>query len=335
MKLILRADATPQMGTGHVMRNLSLAQAAQDLGHEVIMCSRVHVDWARERIKSERVSFLELSDPVKEVESPEDLLNQLAQSSFNPAETWVVLDGYHFTTVSQDAVLSAGYRLVVIDDYAHLPQYSCDILLNQNPDSIEYIYEGRIGKKLLGPMYSLLRREFRFSMVSNTTRYISSPPKKILITLGGGNFSKYLPAIAKIINTVPLENCSLRIIRGAMDTNEIENAFASSKLPIEILDRVDNMPSLLLDVDLCITAGGSSCWELCCMGTPFMTLEVAENQHGICEWLDKNDIAPILSQSWFKKLTHSDNTNRRNGMRMLVDGKGAEKVICEIQNYTQ
>ena len=275
--VILRADATPRMGTGHVMRCLALAQAAQDQGIEIRLVGRVHVPWVRERLCAECISLLELADAVAHEENSADLLHQLAQTGFAPSDTWVVLDGYHFTLACQHAVRDAGYHLLVIDDYAHLPEYSCDILLNQNLGSEMLSYTGHIGQKLLGPRYALLRREFREARerLPHTKRNI--PPKNILITLGGGDFIEYLENIVQHMNIPALEGRTVRVIQGAMDAKRIRQAFANCPARLEILPRVTDMPTLLLETDLCITAGGSTCWELCCLGVPFLTVAVAKN----------------------------------------------------------
>jgi len=62
--LLIRADATPRMGTGHVMRCLALAQAAQDLGMDVRFLARVEVPWVQERLRAERMPLAELDDAV-------------------------------------------------------------------------------------------------------------------------------------------------------------------------------------------------------------------------------------------------------------------------------
>ena len=158
--LLIRADAAPAMGTGHVMRCLALAQAAKVRGIPVRLVGRVNVRWVRERLRTEGVAFTALEGEVPEKEAPEDLFGQPSDNFSNEVEgvtPWVVLDGYHFGLDCQKAVRAAGYKLLVIDDYCHLPEYSCDILLNQNIGAEKFAYTGDIGAKLLGPEFALLR----------------------------------------------------------------------------------------------------------------------------------------------------------------------------------
>ena len=324
---LVRADASPQIGTGHVMRCLALAQAAQDMRFAVHMMGRVNVPWVLEKLHSENIPFTRLEGAIPSEESSEYLIKLIQKSGFSP--DWVVMDGYHFTLSCQKAVRAAGYKLLLIDDYNHLPEYSCDILLNQNLGAEEFVYSGDIGTKLLGPKYALLRREFVKARKLAEQRHFSSKPKKLLLTLGGGDFSSHLRLIASALALPELTGCTLRVIQGGMREEDIRHSLAKCPATIEILGRVDDMPALLLDTDLCITAGGSTCWELCALGVPFLALSIAKNQDTVVQGLLAQGIAPPFQQQVFQKMLSE--RGYFNGFRQQlleqVDGKGAEKVL--------
>lgn len=327
INLILRADATPRMGTGHVMRCLALAQAAQDQGLEVLVVGRVSVPWVQERLHAERLSLQEIPDAVPHEEDPANLLQQLAKTGFTPADSWVVLDGYHFTLACQLAVRNTGYRLLVIDDYAHLPEYSCDILLNQNLGAEELPYAGDIGLKLLGLRYALLRREFRKAKERLSFIKRNVPPQNILVTLGGGDFIEYLENIAQGMSIPVMKGRTVRVIQGAMDAVKIKKAFTNCPARLEILPRVEDMPSLLLDTDLCITAGGSTCWELCCLEVPFITVEMVENQRNIVRSME--DIGTALQFTRATFAAALDTSPKMTAMPTTVGGNGALLTLAE------
>lgn len=314
------------MGTGHVMRSLALAQAAQDQGLEIRLVGRVHVPWVRERLCAECIPLLELADAVPHEEDPANLLQQLAKTGFTPADSWVVLDGYHFTLACQLAVRNTGYRLLVIDDYAHLPEYSCDILLNQNLGAEELPYAGDIERKLLGPKYALLRKEFLEARAHLPQMGRRTPPRNILVTLGGGDFIEFLEPIARDMSIPAMRGHTVRVIQGAMDAERIRQAFKNCPAALEILPRVRDMPGLLLDTDLCITAGGSTCWELCCMGIAFLTVEVAKNQHNIVKFMKENGTATVFCKS---TLTDALSVTPLTSTTKIVDGKGAIRALSE------
>ena len=327
--LFIRADASPQTGTGHVMRCLALAQAARERGIPVQIAGRTTVDWVRARLKTEGVNFTELDGLVPKRENPQALLAQI-DAIKKPG--WVILDGYHFGLDCQQAARAAGCKLLVIDDYAHLPEYSCDILLNQNIGAEELDYTGDIGQKLPGPKYALLRPEFLAARGQVKEQRLPGKARNILLTLGGGDFYEHLARIASYFAAPELTGCTLRVIAGAMQTEHIRTLFQDCPANVEILTRVDDMPALLLDTDLCVTAGGSTYWELCCLGVPFLTVEVAENQRNIIHKLQESGIAPGYAAGTFADLMGDGATRRKlvDAGLALVDGLGAGRVINAV-----
>ena len=323
--LLIRADATPRMGTGHVMRCLALAQAARREGFDVHMICRLGVDWLRDRLAREDIPLHILSDTPPAAEDSAILLEQLQGEGFPlPGELgtpiWVVLDGYHFDADCQQAVMRAGYRLLVIDDYAHLPEYHCDVLLNQNIGAEHLTYHGSIGRKLLGLDYVLLRQEFWDAREKAQQRLRPTQPQNILVTLGGGNFIEHLEKIAVEMHQPELAGRTIRVIQGGMNADRIRAAFACCPAQLEILSRVDDMPSLLLDTDLCITAGGSTCWELCCLGVPFLTVIVAENQRDIVEQLFvQYNVHPFSSSTLTRFLSSSFSTQPQIQIKSIIN----------------
>lgn len=328
--LLVRADAMPGMGSGHIMRCRALATAARAKGWSVVMGGRCGIPWLHFLLEQENFLFLDGESPPRE--APHVLLGHLEQMAhicFRPLhECAIVLDGYQFTTACQSAVRKAGRVLMVIDDYHHLAAYDCDMLLNPNPASEEYDYNVNAGMKLLGLDYALLRPEF------NPIPARAGRTPSILLSLGGGDASAHLPVLAAALTLPALSGWTLRVIAGCMPTEAIKNALHGVAARLEILPRVDDMPSLLADTEICISAGGSTCWELCRMGIPFLTVEVAKNQHNICDWLDRHSYAPRFSSAAFMELLKNAELRsiRSTILHNLVDGYGTERVIKNLDN---
>jgi UDP-2,4-diacetamido-2,4,6-trideoxy-beta-L-altropyranose hydrolase len=329
--IFIRADASPRMGTGHVMRCLALARAAGlEAGLDVRIIARPGVAWVRERLALEKAAVTEIPGEVPVRERPEDLLAQLedAGEQFGKRD-WVVLDGYHFGPDCHQAVRGAGYKLLVIDDYAHLPEYSCDVLFNQNIGAETLSYKGAIGQVLLGPKYALLRPEFIAARKRAEERSLPERVQNILLTLGGGNFVECLARMAPEFSIPRLAGRALRVIAGAMPLERIHELLKDCPAKLEILERVDDMPALLLATDLCVSAGGSTCWELCCLGVPFLTVETAENQRAGVRELEAKGVAPVFASSGFSALLLDGAARRkRAGAGLaLVDGLGAGRAV--------
>lgn len=334
-RLIIRADASPSMGTGHVMRCLALAQAAIKAGFEVNMICRISVEWLIKRLSKEKIRLHILRDLLPKEENPNDLLAQLQivdlpQQDITNQAIWVVLDGYHFTSNCHKAIMDLGYKLLIIDDYNHLPEYCCDILLNQNIGAEQFAYSGKIGKKLLGIEHVLLRQEFLDARKIAKKRILPVKVKEILISLGGGNFIKHLEPIAKTMTMPELEGCIISIIQGGMDDKKlICSYFVDCPAKIKILEHIEDVPALFLNTDLCIAAGGSTCWELCYLGVPFLTVEIAENQKKIVAGLyDTFGISPYSKESLLTMLKEDKNTTIQN--IPLIDESWLAPVLKEM-----
>lgn len=335
MRLILCADAVPHIGAGHVMRSIALAQAALAYGYEVSLLGRIHIQWLRERLVEEEIPFLEINDHIPEQENPHELLNKLKYLAHAEQDDWIALDGYHFTQNCQKAIRQGGYRLMLTDDYAHLPEYSCDILHNQNPVAPKLNYAGDIEHKLLGLNYALLRKEFASARENQHFAKNLASPNNILLSLGGGNYPGFLEAIVQELNIPEMGSRTLRIIGAGMDEARIAKAFAKLPCRLEILSRMTNMAALFLKTDLCITAGGSTCWELACLGIPFLTVALAENQYGLCQWLAENKLAPRFSQKTFRDFLNGGAEDKPQALMKLVDSKGALRIVSAMNSFAR
>ena len=117
--LLIRADATVAMGTGHLMRCLALAQAWQDSGG---CCCFAIVEAAPaliNRLRSENMEIEQITAPPGGEEDGAQLCN-LAQ---NRRAAWVVVDGYHFGARYQKQIKEAECRLLFLYDYVHAEHY--------------------------------------------------------------------------------------------------------------------------------------------------------------------------------------------------------------------
>lgn len=177
-RIVIRADATPSIGTGHVMRCLALVQAWERVGHRAVFVGHITVPWVQERLRKEGYPVTYLEGDVTSEQDASILLSEV--SGYDAG--WIVLDGYHFSLECQKAVKNAGHRLLVIDDYNHLPEYCCDILLNQNSNAPFIQYCGEIGTRLLGSDYVLLRQEIISAKPLSKKRIPFQQMNNILLT---------------------------------------------------------------------------------------------------------------------------------------------------------
>ena len=111
--LLIRADANPAMGTGHVMRCLALAQSWQDAGGSAMFAMADPSTWARERLLKESVETVTISAAP----GTEEDVRQTSVLARQHAGAWVVVDGYQFGADYQRTLKSAGFKVLFLDDY--------------------------------------------------------------------------------------------------------------------------------------------------------------------------------------------------------------------------
>src|SRR6478752_3505281 len=126
--LIIRADASVAMGTGHVMRCLALAQAWQDQGGECIFAMAETTAASEGRIRGEKFEVT----PVRGYPGTLQDAEQLVQLALAHDATWVVVDGYQFDVEYQRRLKAAGLKVLVVDDTGHAGAYVADLVLDQN-----------------------------------------------------------------------------------------------------------------------------------------------------------------------------------------------------------
>ncbi len=206
--LLIRADASLAIGTGHVMRCLALAQAWQDAGGTASLAVAELPDALVPRVTAEGIS---LSRVQATPGCPEDAGETVAQAHRLRAD-WVVIDGDRFGCDFLGTVRSAGFRVLLLDDFADRESFPADLIVNPNldDDGEPYRKRGAIAPLLMGPSYVLLRREFRQGAGK---REILQTGNRILVTLGGSDPENLTPKIAEAL--VHFSDLDVTVIAGA------------------------------------------------------------------------------------------------------------------------
>ncbi len=342
MRLLFRADASPSTGTGHVMRCLALAQAAHDAGHRTAFLLATGAGTFKERLRQEGCDVHELAS---ERGSLEDALETAAFARTIGAMC-TVIDGYVFDETYQSTLREKDTRFLIIDDYGHASAYSADMILNQNPyaKKLEHIYRKRAKQSalLLGSTFVLLRREY---VAASPRSDVPTTARKILLTMGGGDVSGMTRRMVMILKNMKGSDLDVTIVIGGANPHADE--IVSVAQGMHIIRDAQNMPDLLAQAELAIAAGGTTAYELAYMGVPALLFILAKNQRAVAEDLHRRGIVHLLGEP--SALADSDialsvndlvrNEALRRDMskkgRMLVDGKGAERVLQHLLTLAQ
>lgn len=345
--LLIRADAGPTIGTGHLMRSLALARAWQDAGGRVAFLGHCPDPRLRERITAARIAFYALDRPHP---APDDLattlttIERLRSESPEAAICWTVLDGYHFDAAYQEAVSQSGSRLLVIDDLAHLAQYHGDLLLNQNQAAERLIYpaDARTGL-LLGVRYVLLRPEFLAHIGSR--KPIARVARKVLITLGGADPPNASLLAIRAFAQLDVPDAEAKLVIGAANprADALLTEIQRLDVNVQLLAAVTDMSKPMAWADVALSAAGGTCWEMALMGLPAAVLVLADNQLAVAEPLAAagavvnlgrpDELTPEAVGESLASLCRDHQLRQRQSVagRRLIDGRGAQRVVAVMR----
>ncbi|MDD3896381.1 MAG: UDP-2,4-diacetamido-2,4,6-trideoxy-beta-L-altropyranose hydrolase [Candidatus Peribacteraceae bacterium] len=335
--LVIRTDAGTQIGAGHAMRCLALAQEWKAGSGMVEFLSKTLPDTIRKRIEEEGCTVRALSaEPYTE----EDAVETAACATKTNAQ-WIVVDGYDFSASYQQSIKQNGHKLLFIDDYGHAEHYCADIVLNQNVYASEELYESREPetKLLLGTTFALLRKEFA---QETAEKEIAPAARKILVTLGGSDPENVTAKVIEAITSV--KGLAATIVVGGVNPNIQRIQTDGDARGMEIIVDATNMKRLMEWADIAISGGGTTCYELACVGLPALSIVLADNQRAVAEGMEESDAAVNLgwhadvspkeiSDALRKLLTDQvKRTTMSQAGKSLVDGHGAARVCMELAN---
>jgi len=330
LKLILRTDAYPELGTGHLLRCLALAEAWQDEGGVAVFVSYCTSPDLVNRIKGGAFSLHELVEP--------GALEETLEAIRDESPDWIVLDGYHFDLRFQSSVKRTGCKTLVFDDFAHLEEYNADIIVNQNLGAERYAYNTPPRCRfLLGTRYTLLRREFR--RLSSQGKQAPEVASNVLVTMGGVDNDNNAGMVIKALSMIdgPLR---ARVVAGFGNPNleALRNLAELSRHDIEVLQAVEDMPAIMQWADVAVSAGGSTVWELLFMGVPAVLSIIADNQVDLVDTLSPEGFPSV---GWMRKADVQDVSEKvktlcyNRSLRMeliekgrkIIDSRGALRVV--------
>ena len=329
MKIVVRADAGREIGTGHVMRCLALAQAAKEKGIQVTFLSADNMKTLRERLKKEGMGVARLACRPG---SGEDAAATVRFAREKKADV-LVLDGYSFGASYQKVVSASGLRHLVLDDDGRQGHYGADFILNQNAGAHRKLYSRREAgtKLLLGTRYALLRKEF---LTKRGKKNASSTAAKVLVTLGGSDPENVTIRVLRALESSSLERLCVIVAVGPGNPHAAKlKAFCRSSRFSMTVKMDPDMSLLMAWADVAVSAAGSTCWELAFMGVPSLLFVTGANQRGTAAVLDRNGAAiRVRARELTQKLEALLNSVRLRKKlaaagKKLVDGRGARRVI--------
>jgi len=329
--LIVRADANSKIGAGHVLRCMQLALAWRERGGSVLFCGNIDSETIKQGLISHGFQVIE---PGEGLDATTKLFRERELNAL-----WIVLDGYHFGPEWQDALSSAGYSVLVVDDGARMPRYSAKVILAPDPFASPASYLTNSDTVILaGPRYRLLRKSH--SSYSRTRGCLSTG-SVILVTFGGADTGNLTGSVLHALQGVLGKEDSLMVVLGPLNQYRIsiERTLSDTAYRYEILGDVREMAPLYAQADFAISSAGGTAWEMAAVGLPALLIPVAKNQEPSAEYLESRGAAINLRSpsavhdgalaSKVRELMES--TERKMAMSAAgpstCDGKGPDRVI--------
>jgi len=336
--MLIRADAGPAIGVGHVMRCLALAQAWRDRGGEAHLVAVDLPQRLARRLQAEQLSHHPIDDH-RDAASVADLAEQLGAS-------WLVIDGYEFDAEFQRNVQGRGFMVAVIDDLAQLDGWNTDLLLDQNLGADQKLYPGLspATRCLFGPGYSLLRREVT-EAIRGGREVVAESVRLVVVLFGGSDPQSLTPVALEAVARAALEGVAVTAFVGPAcpDLEGIRARAERLEIDVEIAVDPPDYASRLAEADLAVSAAGSTCWELAALGVPAIVTATAENQITVARGLVEAGVAidagppaawsaADLSRA-IRELADDVVTRRSMAAagRGVVDGEGADRVVSVLQ----
>ena len=343
--IFIRVDSGLDVGLGHIMRCFALAEAIKTRKFNVYFISKKIRGNIIKSIENDGYKVFYLNSQILKSSKPDWKMDALETTKiiqrFKNEKNLLLVDNYELSKMWEMSLKSVVDKIIIIDDFSNR-SHSCNLFIDQNLHTGKRERNKKNSKnckKLLGPKYALLRKEF----VENrkTVKSRSGKINRILISFGGSDEKNQTLIALKAIKKLDGEKINVDVIVGEPNKNKTKIKKMCSNMENSTYhQQPKNVAKIMKKADLAIGAGGIITWERCCLGLPSIVSIVSKNQEDMVNAVSRKGCLINLGKA--ERLTSEDylnaikNLNSRKLIHMqkkcmkLVDGKGAERVAKQI-----
>lgn len=288
-KILFRADGSAEIGLGHVIRTLALAEMLKGHFYCVFAIQQPN-DSLLSQIRN--ICNEVISLPV--VPDAGDLMTEL--DPYLSGNEIVVLDGYKFATGYQSHIKTKGCALVSIDDI-HSYHFVADIVINHGTIDPSIYSTEKYTQLMLGTKYSLLRRPF-LKHLETKNAPLSSQSRSIFLCFGGSDINNlttvYLEWLVQLQN---VENINV-VIGSAFRHQDLLYRLVNSSVSNNIRVHKDIDAQAMLDLisssTVAIVPGSTVAIECASVGIGMVAGYYVDNQHDIVAMLKETGLAETV-----------------------------------------
>lgn len=338
--ILFRADASSEIGSGHVFRCLGLADELRRQGHASRFACREVPGHLIGLIRDRGYACDALAPGLDAAEDARATLAPLGDARLD----WLIVDHYGLGAAFERTLRTCAAHVAVIDDLADRA-HACDILMDSSRFPADtHAYDALVPsecERLLGPDYVPLRREF-FELVPPERDHTAV--RTILVTLGGNDPIGLTGRVLDAAATLPQYAFDVTVGSSNPRLSALQDAAAS--VPNVTLHLQHPRPSdLMLRADLCLGAGGQTSWERCYLGLPSLLVILADNQRTLATRLDALGATRLLGDGEHLTAAQLADALRdaaadrgwreRSGRiaQSLVDGRGLERFVEALARH--
>lgn len=323
-----RVDSSRELGSGHLVRCLTLANEVRRRGAAVSFISREAPGHLIDRLEREGHEVARLP-----AQATDDAAETLAQFGGDSAD-WLVVDHYALDRAWERALRRAARRILVIED---LPEraHDCDAFVDQNwygPRS-ERRHAGRVPAQcvsLLGPRYALLQPQYAAARQGRTPR--EGAPRRVLLYFGASDLTNETAKALRALCAKEFAPLHVDVVVGANHPDKRGvKAQAAARPATTFHEELPSLAELMARADIAIGAGGATTWERICLGLPALVTTLAPNQEALSAALDEAGWVRLVGRAG--QATSEDYrralaayAGRQIEREPLVDGFGARRV---------
>lgn len=337
MLFVFRADASLEIGAGHVVRCAALAKGLVDRQHSVLFLCRNSednlIDWLESQgFKVCRIAASAPLDEQQELYEAGRIQGRLG---------WLIVDHYDLALDWERKMRPVAERILVIDDLGR--SHDCDLLLDQNygsPLHAQYRESVPPGcDLLLGSQFALLRPEFRLLRDKSISRSRTNL-RRLLVFLSGSDPTDETSKVLEGLRRADL-NIAVDIVVGAGNPHVQSVQKAAQRLSQATVHvQTDQMAQLMVEADCCIGAAGSASWERCALGLPALVTSLSKDQIAIAEALHASGAHRFLGpKEWVTadhyaaslcSLSGEDLVAMSMSAASICDGSGVDRVVNRL-----
>lgn len=283
MTVLIRADASSTIGSGHVMRTLELAKGLRERGYGVVyLCKELEGNLMP--------LIAERGFEVEAVENDADEYAAISEAIGRYEPFALIIDHYGIHA-GTEARLRTTYNIPILAYDDTFAAHACDIVLNQNIYAAAEDYIGKVpdmAVALAGVEYGALRDEFR---KAKKVPWEASEKVRLLVTLGG---SDPLNTTTRVLESLKAYDAPLEVVVVVGAANRHKDAVLQSAQKLESCEVVFDAPDMALlmrEADAAITAAGQTTIEALFMELPTVNIMIADNQRLISSFMGEQGLS--------------------------------------------